>query len=88
MERQRSQDGDAVLDVVESVAEETGTDPTELPLLDDAIDTDSIQVLLNSDAHIEISFPYAGCWVVADSSGRVSVDGWPAAGHGDVASRR
>ncbi|WP_247730300.1 HalOD1 output domain-containing protein [Halovivax limisalsi] len=66
--------------VVFAIAETTGTDPLELPPLYDAIDPDSLDALFasldpESASAAQLSFTLAGCDVVVDGAGRVTVSG-------------
>jgi hypothetical protein len=61
--------------VVEAVALATGRDPLELPLLQEALDTDALDALVahSADASTRISFTYGGVDVVVDSAGSIVV---------------
>lgn len=57
--------------IIQSVAEQTNTDPLELPLLYDTIDPDALDALLNRLEGCEIQFQYAGQTVCVESDGVV-----------------
>lgn len=59
--------------IVYTVAEQTNTEPHELPPLYDSIDPDSIDRLLTSMEHGELQFQYAGQAVTVNSDGSVDV---------------
>lgn len=63
--------------IIHSVAEQTNTDPLELPLLYKTIDTDALDAFLTKAETGEIQFQYAGQTVSVESGGEVhlSVDG-------------
>lgn len=62
--------------VVEVVAATTGSDPTALPTLQDAVDVDAMNELLSAspvDSPVRIGFEYADRFVEIDSRGTISV---------------
>jgi len=62
--------------IIEALATVVDSDPlTMSPTLYEVIDPDALGRLLDTDQHVELKFEYDGHVVVADSSGRVSVDG-------------
>lgn len=60
-------------EVVESVADETGTDPLSLPPLAETLDPDALNALIDGLADGTVSFRYAGCDVTVESDGTVGV---------------
>jgi len=77
----RRWDGDAraSLAVVEAVAGATGREPTELPVLADAVDTDALDALFRAGPDgrrppTRLSFDYAGVEVQLRGDGRVTVE--------------
>jgi phage head maturation protease len=62
--------------IIEALASVVDSDPlTMSPTLYEVIDPDALDRLLDTDQHVELTFEYDGHTVVADSDGRVSVDG-------------
>jgi phage head maturation protease len=62
--------------IIEALASVVDSDPlTMSPTLYEVVDPDALDRLLDTDQHVEVTFEYDGHVVVADSSGRVSVDG-------------
>jgi len=63
--------------VVDAVALATGRDPLDLPILEDVLDTDALDVLVthSAAATTRVSFTYGGVDVVVDSAGGIVV--WP-----------
>ncbi|AWB28668.1 hypothetical protein HARCEL1_07150 [Halococcoides cellulosivorans] len=61
--------------MVYAIAEFTGSDPKTMPPLYDAVDTDALDTLLNSETPIEISFEYEGHTVAVTGDSDVRVDG-------------
>lgn len=62
--------------LVERIAERAGTDPLELPPLNDTIDPDSIDALVadaEDDANRRIEFTYAGFRVTVTGAGDVEL---------------
>lgn len=65
--------------VITAVADHTDTDPTELPPLFHVIDPDALDQLFQSKLTSaesitgQVTFTMAGCEVVVDSSGQVTV---------------
>lgn len=59
--------------VVRSVADNTNTDPLELPPLFDTVDPDALDALVRSLSDGELTFTYAGCAVTVDSTGAVEL---------------
>lgn len=64
--------------VVETVSVATDRPPLELPILDDAVDTDALDALLGQhggdpDRTVVVSFEYAGVLVRVEATGVVSV---------------
>lgn len=57
--------------IIHSVAEQTNTDPLELPLLYEAIDPDALDALLDKLQDGKIQFQYAGQTVSVESDGVV-----------------
>lgn len=56
--------------VVERVSDMTDRDVTELPILQSAIDSDALEMLLSRDGGtetVQITFQYAGLWVTIRS---------------------
>jgi hypothetical protein len=60
--------------IVWNVAETTGIDQTELPVLYDHIDPDALDTFVEKMSDGEVSFTYAGCDIVVESDGTVRVD--------------
>jgi len=64
--------------VVETVSERTDRDPTDLPTLNDVVDTDALNMLCNGDEangnSITISFVYANHDVTVLGDGTVIVE--------------
>ncbi|MEF8778223.1 MAG: HalOD1 output domain-containing protein [Natronomonas sp.] len=60
--------------VVWNVAETTGIDQAELPVLYDHIDPDALDSLVEKMSDGEVSFTYAGCDIAVESDGTVRVD--------------
>jgi hypothetical protein len=63
------------LAVVEAVAAVTGSEPTKLPLLNDAINTDALDTLFvpEADDQLRVSFVYDGLDITVDGEGSVTV---------------
>lgn len=62
--------------VIEALATADNSDPLSMsPPLYDAVDPDALDLLLDTDAPVEVEFEYDEYTVVADSEGRVTVDG-------------
>lgn len=63
------------LAVVEAVAAVTGSEPTKLPVLNEAVDTDALDSLFGSDAddHLRLSFVYDGLDIAVEGDGAVTV---------------
>ena len=65
--------------IVRSVAAVRGVEPATLPPLAVAVDTDALSALLDEDrgavdrGRVRVSFEYAGCLVVVDGRGEISV---------------
>ena len=60
--------------VVEAVAAATDRTPTELPLLQNTLDTDALNALLTGEtASVTISFQYAGVIVSASGDGSIKI---------------
>lgn len=59
--------------IVYSVAEQTNTDPRELPPLYDTIDTDALNRLLTTLDDAQIQFEYAGQVVTVQGTGAIHV---------------
>ncbi|WP_121820099.1 HalOD1 output domain-containing protein [Halostella salina] len=73
--RQAAQEGEPILGVVEAVAEREGTDPTQLPPLQETIDADAVATLLDgADDSVAVEFTYLGHTVVVRGDGTFSVD--------------
>ncbi|WP_435346468.1 HalOD1 output domain-containing protein [Haloarchaeobius sp. HRN-SO-5] len=65
--------------VVSAVADMTGRDELELPVLADAVDTDALDAIFDhAAAHgrapVTVSFEYAGVSVTVDSDGELVVE--------------
>lgn len=63
------------LAVVEAVAAVTGSEPTKLPLLNDAVNTDALDSLFvpETDDQLHVSFVYDGLDITVQGEGSVSV---------------
>ncbi|MUV86277.1 hypothetical protein GJ631_06740 [Natronomonas sp. CBA1123] len=63
------------LAVVEAVATVTDSEPTKLPLLNDAINTDALDTLFvpEADDQLRVSFVYDGLDITVDGEGSVTV---------------
>ena len=63
------------LQVIEIIAARDGTDPRELPVLNDTIDTEALDRLFEGDARLAgaISFRYCGYGVTVSANGEISV---------------
>lgn len=62
--------------VVADVADSKGVDPTELPPLYYAIDSDALDQLFEpqpGNGSVQVQFTFAGCDVTVSSDGRVTV---------------
>lgn len=59
--------------IVFEVADRSGREPTELPSLYRAIDTDALEALLRSEGSWCVSFEYADHEVVVTETGRVTI---------------
>jgi hypothetical protein len=61
--------------VVEAVAAVTGSEPTKLPTLNDAVNTDALDSLFgpDTDDQLRLSFVYDGLDVAVEGNGTVSV---------------
>ncbi|WP_436932787.1 HalOD1 output domain-containing protein [Halosimplex halobium] len=67
--------GQVSIDVIEAIADETGTDPLRLePPLYEVVDTDALDAIYESGA-ATVEFEYDGHSVVIDDDGTVTVDG-------------
>jgi len=63
-----------VSDIVETVAAQTGRDPTELPPIYDAIDPDALSRFVEStDSTASLEFHYCGNIVTVSGSGAVDI---------------
>jgi hypothetical protein len=63
-----------VTDIVETIAAQTGRDPTELPPIYDAIDPDALSRFVEStDSTASIEFHYCGNEVTVSGSGAVDI---------------
>ena len=63
--------------VVESLSDAIRCEPTDLPVLGDAVDADALDRLFSgpgADQPVRISFTYAGYPVTVSSDGTVTVD--------------
>ncbi|QLH76502.1 hypothetical protein HZS55_03910 [Halosimplex rubrum] len=64
------------IDVIETIADVTGTDPLTMePPLYEVVDTDALDALYESGATATVEFEYDGHSVVVDGDGTVTVDG-------------
>lgn len=64
------------IDVIETIASVTGTDPLEMdPPLYETIDTDALDTLYKRGADARIEFAYDGHTVVVEPDRTVTVDG-------------
>lgn len=61
--------------VIEAVADATGRESLDLPILERVVDTDALDALVthDSDATTRVSFTYDGVDVVVDSDGGIVV---------------
>ncbi|MFB6141369.1 MAG: HalOD1 output domain-containing protein [Halosimplex sp.] len=67
---------DISVDVIETIAAVTGTDPLAMtPPLYEVIDTDALDRLYERGADAAVEFEYAGHTVAVDADGTVTVDG-------------
>ncbi|WP_436908270.1 HalOD1 output domain-containing protein [Halosimplex marinum] len=72
----REPSGQISIDVIEAIADETGTDPLRMePPLYEVVDTDALDALYESGAAATVEFEYDGHRVVVDGDGTVTVDG-------------
>lgn len=60
--------------VIHAVADETGTDPLDLPPLYETIDPDALDALIDSLSDGELTFRYTGCAVTIESTGAIELD--------------
>jgi hypothetical protein len=68
--------GQISIDVIEAIADETGTDPLRMdPPLYEVVDTDALDALYESGAAATVEFEYDGHSVTVDGDGSVTVDG-------------
>jgi len=64
------------IDVIEAIAEQTGTDPQTMePPLYEVVDTDALDTLYERETTATVEFQYDGHDVVIDGDGTVTVDG-------------
>lgn len=59
--------------IVDAVAAATGDEPTALPPLGYAVDTDALDALLSDDKPVDLSFAYAGVDVRVERSETILV---------------
>lgn len=67
---------DVSAQVVYTVAEALGEDPTELPQLEETISSDALNDLFHKENHppgTYIAFPYSGVWVIIHSNRTIDV---------------
>lgn len=75
MEQTGSCPDSVVLDVVQAVANETGTDPVAMnPPLQTVIDAEALERLVRGPAVSQITFEYDGHAVAVDGDGSVTVE--------------
>lgn len=75
--RQFSDPAELGVEITLAIADITDRDPTELPQLDDSIDTDALEELFREEARrpVRVSFDYCGYSVVLTGDGTVQVRG-------------
>ncbi|NHN48944.1 hypothetical protein G9464_15265 [Halostella sp. JP-L12] len=72
---QRGTNDNYVYSVLQSIAADRGTDPTELPPLTRAVDPDALERLLDSPGTASVTFSYCGYEVTVTGDGGVSLNG-------------
>lgn len=60
--------------VVETVSAITGRDPTAIPPLHEAVDSDALNALLRGGENVRVTFSYASTLVEITSDGTVQVE--------------
>jgi len=73
--RDREEFASPSLHLIYAIADLTDSDPATMPPLYDAIDTDALDTLLDTESSIEIGFEYDGHSVTVTGDGEVRVDG-------------
>lgn len=69
-----SQPGESVsITIIEKISELTGVSIEDLELLHSVIDPDALDSLVDSLETGQISFRYAGCWVIVGADGAVEI---------------
>lgn len=68
--------------IVDAVSDVTGSDPLELPVLYEVVETDALRELVSPPTHgfdgeVTISFEMAGCKVTVSNAGTVTVTDSP-----------
>lgn len=62
-----------LLQIIETVADETGQSHDEMEPLHSVLDVDALDRLLTGNSSVRLTFSYEGCTIIASSDGTVVV---------------
>ena len=60
--------------LLDAIAERENADPLDLTPLGDVVDSESLEIILESETYVSVSFEYMGYMVRMDSEGKIEIE--------------